>query len=57
MDKKASEMARLKELYKSPFLFALLRYLEIFPVGIIISLIAALILRRRPPKTDLGVAG
>ena len=35
----------------SPFFFAMYTYMEIFPVGILISLISALILKRKAPVT------
>jgi hypothetical protein len=37
----------------NPFFFAIYTYMEILPVGILITLISALILRRKKPITDL----
>jgi hypothetical protein len=42
------EMAQYKELYKNPFYNAMYTYREILPVGLIISLCAAAILKRKP---------
>jgi len=55
LDKKTVEMARYKELYKNPIFVILLTYMEILPVGLIISLITALLLKRkRPPALAVG---
>lgn len=47
--KKAEEMAHFKELYKSPVMVILITYSEVFPLGLIISLISALLLKRKQP--------
>lgn len=44
---KVKEMNEFKEQYKNPFFFALMTYAEILPVGLIVSLITALILKRK----------
>ena len=38
---------------KNPFYFTMYTYLEIFPVGVIVALISALILRRKTKKDEL----
>ena len=53
--KKAKEMATFKEAYKKPVFIILLTYMEILPVGLIITLITGLILKRNPDKTTLTV--
>lgn len=47
MDAKLKEMAMYRDMYKNPLFFTLLTYAEILPVGLIVSLIAALILKKR----------
>ncbi len=47
LDKKAKEMANFKEWYKNPLFVVLMTYLEIVPVGLVISLISALVLKRK----------
>ena len=45
---KLQEVRRYKELYKNPFLNAALTFIHPFPIGLVMTLISALVLRRRP---------
>ena len=56
IDATIKQMAGYREMYKNPLFFTLLTYAEILPVGIVISLIAALILKKGSKK-DTEVAG
>ncbi|MRG43821.1 DUF4199 family protein [Chitinophaga sp. SYP-B3965] len=44
---KAKEMNWYADMYKSPIMLVLLTYMEVFPIGLLISLISALILRKK----------
>jgi hypothetical protein len=45
--KKSKEMADFSKLYRNPFVNAAMTYCEILPVGLIVTLLAAAILRRK----------
>ncbi len=47
MVKKTAEMASYKEMYKNPAFVVLLTYAEIIPVGLVVTIISALILKRK----------
>ncbi len=47
MNKQVAQMEGYKEMYKNPLLFVLLTYLEILPVGLLVTLICALLLKRK----------
>lgn len=44
---KTVEMNQMKEWYKNPLLIILLTFGEILPLGIVISLVSALILKKK----------
>ncbi|HLZ88649.1 MAG TPA: DUF4199 domain-containing protein [Puia sp.] len=58
MNKQIAEINHMSQLYKNPVFVALFTYVEVLPVGIIISLLTSLLLKRktpRPGKTQLAV--
>lgn len=44
---KTEEMANFKEMYKNPFFAILITYMEVLPVGTVIALVSALILKKK----------
>jgi len=56
LTKKVAEINNMRQLYKNPLFVALFTYLEVLPVGIIISLLTAFILRRRQPRAGVQIA-
>lgn len=45
--KKSAEMAQFNQMYKNPFFNALITYMEILPVGLVVSLISAFFLKKK----------
>jgi len=50
IDKETKEMANFVRMYKNPFFNAAMTYVEILPVGLIVTLISSLILKRKAAK-------
>lgn len=48
ISQKREELNAMTESYKNPVIKALYTYMEIFPVGLLITLISSLILKRKP---------
>ncbi len=48
---KTKEMAEFKQMYANPFFEIAMTFIEIFPVGLLVSLICAFILKRKPAST------
>lgn len=47
INKKAEEMAGFKEMYKNPLFVILISYAEVVPIGVVISVIGGLVLKRK----------
>lgn len=45
---KLQEVAKYKKLYKNPLVNAALTFIEPFPIGLLVTLLSAAVLRRRP---------
>lgn len=54
--KKTAEMASFSKMYKNPFFNALITYSEILPVGLLVSVISAFILKTKRTKTAPAAA-
>ena len=50
IEKQTKEMANFVRMFKNPFFNAMMTYVEILPVGLIVTLISSLILKRKPVK-------
>jgi hypothetical protein len=53
---KRAEMENYKQLYRSPLYFTLMTYAEILPVGMLVSVICAFILKRKKRAVEVAVA-
>ena len=51
-----AEMEQFKKLYKNPLFNVGMTFLEVFPVGLIVTLVSAAILRKRTPPAALATA-
>lgn len=50
IDKQTKEMADFARMYKNPLINAMMTYMEILPVGLIVTLLSAFILKRKTVK-------
>jgi len=58
IEKAVSEMARFREMYKNPLFNIGMTFIEVFPVGLVVTLASAAILRRKTPRAaPAGAAG
>src|SRR3984885_8319218 len=48
VQEKLQQVRKYKELYKNPFFNAVLTFIHPFPIGLVITLFSALVLRRKP---------
>jgi len=55
IDKEMAQITEYAKIYKNPFFNALMTYAEIAPVGIVISLIAALILKNKSKPIKVNI--
>jgi len=53
---KQQEMEKMKEMLKNPLINAAMTFIEPFPVGLVVTLVSAAILRRRKPVLPVAVA-
>jgi len=50
IDKQTKEMANFATMYKNPFFNAMMTYIEILPVGLVVTVISSLVLKRKIAK-------
>jgi hypothetical protein len=53
---KKIEMEKMKAMYDNPLINAAVTFIEPFPVGLVVTLVSAAILRKRTPTLAAGVA-
>jgi hypothetical protein len=53
LDAKITEMKKMSEAYKNPIIQILITYSEVLPLGVLISLISALILKKKPKEVKI----
>jgi len=54
IDKQTTEMANMTAMLKNPFFNAMMTYVEILPVGLVVALISALVLKRKSSPDRAG---
>ena len=54
--KAQQDMVRFKELYKNPLINVAVTFMEVFPVGLVVTLVSAAILRKKPDGAVSGEA-
>ena len=52
IDKQTKEMASMSKMLNNPFYNAMMTYVEILPVGLVVTLISSLILKRKSPPDE-----
>lgn len=53
---KTEELAKFAKLYENPLFNAAITFMEVFPVGLIVTLVSAAILRKRPSASTTASA-
>lgn len=56
VEKAVGEMAKFKEMYKNPLFNIGMTFIEVFPVGLAVTLVSAAILRKKTPAPALSGA-
>jgi hypothetical protein len=52
--KQTEDMEKFKEMYKNPLFVVLVTYAEVFPVGLIVALLSALILKKKTREHEMA---
>jgi hypothetical protein len=55
IQKMTAQVQGYAEVYKNPFFNAMYTYLEILPVGLLVSVVAAFILKRKPGNVNVAI--
>lgn len=55
IDAETAKMATFISNYQNPFFNAMVTYMEILPVGLLVTIISSLILKRKMPKTSMDM--
>lgn len=56
LNRQIQQIEQFKQWYKNPFIRYVMTLMEAFPVGLLITLISSLILKRKTPKGELAEA-